>query len=178
MADAKAQIESGAAGFLQSVLTQPLYFQDNALALMSGLIISVLGGFKWFLPDQLQLANYEYSNYTYFMEEVVNGMVEKQSTITVRATRELSFINTYTLNAVTNNMLIKKFKEYTKSGGLFILITPIGIIDNLALEDLSVTFNASNPNPIFVFKFRKLIINSLNSAGFETDLSPRAAFCI
>lgn len=178
MADAGAQIESGAAGFLQSVLTQPLYFQSSAEALMAGLAISVLGGFKWFLPDQLQLASFEYSNYTYYMEEVVNGMVEKQSTITVRAIRELSFINTYTLNAVTNNMLIKKFKEYTKSGGLFILITPIGIIDNLALEDLSVTFNSDNPNPIFVFKFRKLIINTLNSAGVETDMSARSTFCI
>lgn len=177
MADV-ASLGSVGTNAINSIVTQPLYFQDSGLAALQGLFATAFAGFKWFLPDQLQLANYEYSNYTYFMEEVVNGMVEKQSTITVKATRELSFINTYTLNIVTNNILIKKFKEYTKSGGLFILITPIGIIDNLALEDLSVTFNTNNPNPIFVFKFRKLIINSLNSAGFETDLSPRASFCL
>lgn len=178
MANVDSKLVSAGTDAINSIVTQPLYFQDSGLAALSGLFATAFAGFKWILPDQLQLANYEYSNYTYFMEEVVNGMVEKQSTITVRAARELSFINTYTLNIVTNNLLIKKFKEYTKSGGLFVLITPIGIINNLALEDLSVTFNSNNPNPIFVFKFRKLIINSVNSAGVESDLSPRASFCI
>lgn len=176
MANPASQIGSMSGNMVGSILTQPLWFQDSALAALRGLFATAFAGFKWEVPRELNLINFNYSNYTYYNEEISSGIVEAQSTITVTAIRELSFINTYTTNIVTNNFMVTTLKDYAKNGGLFLLITPTGFVKNLALENLSVSFNGTNPNPIFTFKFRKLIVSKIGTKGMEMD--ERAKGCI
>lgn len=176
MADALNQLGSSVTSAIDAIITQPLYFQDTAKAAVTGLLITAFAGFKWQVPRELNLATFEYSNYTYYNEEIADCVVEKQNTITVTAMRELSFLNNYTTNIVTNNVMVKTIKKYAKSGGLFVLITPAGIIKDLALENLSVSFSGTNPNPLFVFKFRKLVISAVGTQGIV--VSDRASFCI
>lgn len=175
MADV-ASLGSVGTNAINSIVTQPLYFQDSGLAALQGLFATAFAGFKWQLPRELNLINFDYSTYTYYNEEISNCIVEKQNSITVTAMRELSLINTYTLNIVTNNVMVKSLKDYSKKGGLFVLITPSGIIKNLALENLSIQFLNNNPNPIFVFKFRKLVISQTGIYG--TIMSDRSSFCL
>lgn len=170
------RIKSVPKDFLQNIVQQPLYFVDSGKAAARGLFISVLAGFKWFLPKELSIINFDYSTYTYYGEEISNSIVEKQSSITLEAQRECSFINTYATNIITNNMMINALKEYSKDGGLFMLLTPIGIIKDLALENVYITFRQGNPQPIFNFKFRKLIISS--TSIYKLDLQPRYKFCL
>lgn len=176
MANPASQIGSAGENAFSSMVTQPLWFQSSAHAAAVGLFATAFAGFKWELPRELNLINFEYSTYTYYQERIANSIIENQNVITVTAIRELSFINTYTTNIVTNNLMINQFKKYAKNGGLFVLITPSGIINNLALENLSVQFYQKNPNPVFVFTFRKLVVSQVGTFGTKVDT--RASFCI
>lgn len=170
------QLGSAAQSAISSIVTQPLWFQSSADAAAAGLFATAFAGFKWELPKELNLISLEYSTYTYYQEKIANSIVENQNVITVTAIRELSFINTYTTNIITNNLMVNQFKKYAKNGGLFVLITPAGIINNLALENLSVQFYQKNPNPVFIFTFRKLVVSQVGTFG--TKLANRASFCI
>lgn len=157
---------------LNNLISNALYPQDSAKAISVGLAVTILGNFRYTLPE-LNLLNYEFSKYTYMQEEVINGYVKTQGSIKISAYRELdNGLNTYALNVVSNELIIKLFESYTNQGGLFSLITPVGIIANLILEKLDISFQ--NANPIFNFTFKKLNVSS----GSANKMSNRATLCI
>lgn len=157
---------------LNNLVSNVLYPQDSAKAISVGLVVSLLANFRYSLPE-INLLNYEFSKYTYIQEEIINGYIRSQGSIKISAYRELdNTLNTYTLNIVSNELIIKLFDSYTKEGGLFSMITPVGIISNLILEKLDISFQ--NANPIFNFTFKKINVSSASS----NKKSARASLCL
>lgn len=159
-------------GIIDNLVSNVLYPQDSAKAISVGLVVSMLGNFRYSLPE-INILNYEFSKYTYMQEEVINGYVKTQGSIKISAYRELdNGLNTYMLNIVSNELIIKLFEAYTNQGGLFSLITPVGIISNLILEKLDISF--SNANPTFNFTFKKINVSSASA----NKMSNRATLCL
>lgn len=157
---------------VENLVSNVLYPQDSIKALSVGLVVSMLGNFRYSLPE-INILNYEFSKYTYMQDEVINGYVKTQGSIKISAYRELdNGLNTYILNIVSNELIIKLFEKYTNEGGLFSLITPVGIISNLILEKLDISF--SNPNPRFNFTFKKINVSPSSANKKNT----RASLCL
>lgn len=159
--------------FVENLKSNILYPQDSAIALLSGLAVGAFANFKWLLPKSIDIVNIEYSNYTMYNKDVTNSLVIKQNAFSVSGVREIDEINRFTTNIVTNTLLLKLIRSYASSGGLFTCITPVGLVANLALKNLNITFNGTTP--IFNFTFQQLNVNDVVG---KQSMSTRDAICL
>lgn len=153
---------------LSSILKNAIYPQDSLKSAAVGLTSVVLGNFKWEIPQSIQILNNQLSSYTIYNEEFTNSIVKRQNAIQITCRREMDgVLNTYTTNMISSTLILKMFKDYTSNGGLFLMITPVGIIRNLAIQNLSITFEKANP--IYNFSFIQLNVNSNNISKESTE---------
>lgn len=172
-------VNNSTENLLESVVQNPLYVQDPLKATLVGLTINIFSNMKFFLPNKLELLKLETTNYHIFQDEISNGIVKRQPSIEISAIRELNPIQTLALNTVTNTFIQRALKDYSTNGGLFTLITTVGLIDNLLLTDLSVTYdsNGTNPNPVFRFVFKRMSVSD-NLTNNLVSKSIRNSICI
>lgn len=156
-------------------------YMDGALVAQStkavalGLTAASLACFKILPIRNLELINVEYSIFNLMQDEIINNYVLKNKRVDIEMVRNMdTTTNTFSLNVISNTMLIKLLEQYVKNGGLFSLVTPIGIISNLALERLSASMEKANP--IFSFSF----IQISNNSGFTKNgkTSARNILCL
>lgn len=164
----------GDINFIDNLKNNILYPQDSTIALLSGLSIALFANFRWTLPKKIDILNIEYSNYTMYNKDITSSLVLKQNTFSVSGIRQLDKINTYTVNIVTNTLLLKLIRSYSSNGGLFTCITPIGLIANLAIKNLNVSFD-NGTTPTFNFEFQQLNVNAVEESK---SMSLRAAVCL
>lgn len=137
---------------VNSLINNVLYPQDSVLALATGIAATALSGFKWKLPNKIDIIKCEYSQFTVYNKQISNSVLIKQNTISISGTRQLDEINRFTTNIITNTLLIKLLRNYIKQGGLFMLVTGVGVIENLSVQDFNVSYD-NTPQPWFNFTF-------------------------
>lgn len=148
---------------------------QSVKALALGLTAATLACLKILPIRNLELINMEYSSFNMMQDEIINNYVMKNKRVDIEMIRVMdTTTNTFSLNVISNTMLIKLLEQYVKSGGMFSLVTPAGIISNLALERLNLTFEKANP--IFSFSFIQINNNAGFSKGGKT--SARNVLCL
>lgn len=157
---------------LSRVISQALYPEDSLLAVSTGLAVSVLTGFEWFLPNA-QLLNLQYSTFTYYKNEVASGCVKKQNSVSISAIKKIDDLSTYIPSIALNTLFIKTIKSYASAGGLFSMVTPVGIISHLALQTLDLSFEGTTPR--FNFEFIQLNVSDTLQ---KSKLGIREALCL
>lgn len=153
--------------------TYKLAFKDMAIWLQNSLTafkfnanVSIplpLVGFTYEVPSQLELLRYSYSQSPYLNKmQVSTSYIKETTTIVVRAKKVITNINTIPVNITTNMALVKALELYCDNGGLFTMLTPYGILTNMALVNLR-TFEPTTQNEAyginFEFEFMKINVS-------------------
>lgn len=137
---------------VDSLTNNVLYPQDTLLSAALGLSLVTFSGFKWFMPSKIDIIKCEYSPYTVYNQQISNSTLIKQNTVSITGTRQFDELNTFTTNIISNTLLLKLLRSYIKEGGMFMLVTSVGIIQNLSVTELSVS-NENGPQAMFTFNF-------------------------
>lgn len=155
-----------------------LVFRDSALIMkQTGLLFSPnaistiplpLLGFSFQTPDEVEILNYEFSEYPYLNRSTVaNAFLKAPCTLRCVGLRPIYKENPLLLNYVLNNLSIPFYIErYCDRGGTWALNTMWGYFDDLVLTNLKgIKLNETETGGIgFEFTFKKLQLSNLDTA--------------
>lgn len=168
-----------------SLATYQLAFRDmvvwlnNSLAIFKyNAAVSIplpLVGFTFEMPNQLELLKYSYSSNPYLNKaQITTSYIKETTSIVVRAKRPITRYNKVPTNIATNIALMKAIEAYCDNGGTFTMLTPYGIIKNLALVSLRVP-EASTSNETYginlEFEFQKINVSNKRSSILSSAIS-------
>lgn len=146
---------------------------QNALSAVNGFTASLnisipvpLLGFTYENPVNLELLKYSYSSHPYLNKaQITNSYIKEQTSITIRANRAITNVNSIPIAISTNLLLTAALEKYCDAGGLFTLVTPYQIITNLALVSLKGVEVEPKNQPFGIgYEFELIKINVTSSA--------------
>lgn len=162
-----------------------LIFRDNALIMTdSQLLINAAGaafgkawnigasvplpiiGFSFATPEQLNILNYQYTEYPMLNKvNVVNSFVKGTGSVKLRGMRPITRGNSIVLNYLGNKALVLLIEKYADLGGTWTINTLWGTYGNLVLESLDgvMADEKAGGGTAFDFTFKRVNFDAVQN---------------